>query len=113
LITRPFLAVTAATFVFFVYVGVLVPLVPRYIEDELNGGELGLGLAIAAFAIVAIAVRPLIGLLVVRYGRRTVMIGGAVRAANVLIGPEGAVVETLHRATAEIIATPGFSPSGH
>jgi MFS family permease len=81
LITRPFLAVTAATFVFFVYVGVLVPLVPRYIEDELNGGELGLGLAIAAFAIVAIAVRPLIGLLVVRYGRRTVMIGGAALAA--------------------------------
>ena len=27
------------------YVGVLVPLVPRYIEDELRGGELGIGLA--------------------------------------------------------------------
>jgi MFS family permease len=82
LITRPFLAVTAATFVFFMYVGVLVPLVPRYIEDELRSGELGLGLAIAAFAIVAIAVRPLIGLLVVRFGRRTVMIGGAALAAS-------------------------------
>jgi MFS family permease len=63
------------------YVGVLVPLVPRYIEDELAAGELGLGLAIAAFAGVAIAVRPLIGLLVVRYGRRAVMIGGALLAA--------------------------------
>jgi MFS family permease len=82
LITRPFLAVTAATFVFFMYVGVLVPLVPRYIEDELRSGELGLGLAIAAFAIVAIAARPLIGLLVVRFGRRSVMIGGAALAAS-------------------------------
>jgi MFS family permease len=81
LITRPFLAVTAATFVFFMFVGVLVPLVPRYIEDELRSGELGLGLAIAAFAIVAIAVRPLIGVLVVRFGRRSVMIGGAAVAA--------------------------------
>ena len=73
---------TAATFAFFMYVGVLVPLVPRYIEDELRGGELGIGLAIAAFAGVAIAVRPLIGHLVVRYGRRAVMIGGAALAAG-------------------------------
>ena len=63
------------------YVGVLVPLVPRYIEDELRGGELGIGLAIAAFAGVAIAVRPLIGHLVVTLGRRAVMIGGAALAA--------------------------------
>jgi MFS family permease len=73
--------VTAATFAFFMYVGVLVPLVPKYIEDELGSGELGIGLGIAAFAGVAIAVRPLIGHLVVRFGRRTVMIGGATLAA--------------------------------
>ena len=72
---------TAATFAFFMYVGVLVPLVPRYIEDELHSGELGIGLAIAVFAGVAIAVRPLIGQLVIRYGRRAVMIGGAALAA--------------------------------
>ena len=72
---------TAATFTFFMYVGVLVPLVPRYVEDELHGGELGIGLAIAVFAGVAIAVRPLIGQLVIRYGRRAVMIGGAALAA--------------------------------
>jgi MFS family permease len=82
LITRPFLAVTAATFAFFMYVGVLVPLVPKYIEDELRGGELGIGLAIAVFAGVAIAVRPLIGYLVMRFGRRAVMIGGAAVAAG-------------------------------
>jgi MFS family permease len=73
--------VTAATFAFFMYVGVLVPLVPKYIEDELGSGELGIGLAIATFAGVAIAVRPLIGQLVVRFGRRAVMIGGASLAA--------------------------------
>ena len=72
---------TAATFAFFMFVGVLIPLVPQYVEDELHGGELGIGLAIAVFAVVAIAVRPLIGQLVIRYGRRAVMIGGAALAA--------------------------------
>ncbi len=37
-------------------------------------------MAIAVFAVVAIAVRPLIGQLVIRYGRRAVMIGGAALA---------------------------------
>ena len=81
LLTRPFLHVTAAAFVFFLYVGVLVPIVPTYVEDELRGGELGVGLAIAAFAGAAIAARPLIGRLIDRYGRRTVMAGGATLAA--------------------------------
>ena len=37
----PSLAVTAATFAFFMYVGVLMPLVPRYIEDELRQRRAG------------------------------------------------------------------------
>src|SRR5699024_8593980 len=78
-----FLAVTTAVTAFFVYVGVLVPIVPTYVEDELRGGELGVGLAIAAFAGAAIAVRPVIGRLIERYGRRAVMVGGALLAAGV------------------------------
>ena len=81
LITRPFIAVTLAVFVFFVYAGVLVPILPTYVEDELRGGELGVGLAIASFAVAAIAARPLIGRLVERYGRRAMMIGGGLVAA--------------------------------
>ena len=70
LITKPFLAVTAATGAFFVYVGMLVPLLPTFIEDELGAGELGIGLTIAAFALAAIVARPLIARLIERYGRR-------------------------------------------
>ncbi len=83
LITRPFVLVTVCAFVFFVYVGVLVPIVPTFVEDELRGGELGVGLAIAAFAGAAIAARPLIGRLIDRFGRRAVMVGGAALAASV------------------------------
>jgi len=81
LLTKPFLLVSAAATAFFIYVGVLVPIVPRFIEQDLNGGELGIGLNIAAFAVAAIAARPTIAALADRHGRRAVMIGGSLLAA--------------------------------
>jgi MFS family permease len=81
LITPTFLGVMAAAFAFFMYVGVLVPIIPTFVEDEMRGGELGIGLAIASFAGAAIVVRPLIGRLIERYGRRAVMVGGGLLAA--------------------------------
>ncbi|MGI9054074.1 MAG: MFS transporter [Ilumatobacteraceae bacterium] len=81
LVTREFLAVTLATGAFFVYVGMLLPLLPRFIEDELGAGELGIGLSVATFALAAIVVRPLIARLIDARGRRAVMIAGALIAA--------------------------------
>jgi MFS family permease len=93
LVSKPFLAVTAATGAFFVYVGMLVPLLPRFIEDELGAGELGVGLSIAAFAAAAIAARPLIARLIDARGRRQVMTGGALLAG--LAGASAATVSAL------------------
>lgn len=81
LITPAFLAVTAAAFAFFAYIGVLVPIIPVFVEDDMRGGELGVGLAIASFAGAAILARPLIGRLIEMHGRRAVMIGGSLLAA--------------------------------
>ena len=58
LITPTFLGVMAAAFAFFMYVGVLVPIIPTFVEDEMRGGELGIGLAIASFAGAAIVGAP-------------------------------------------------------
>jgi MFS family permease len=82
LITRPFVIVTGVALVFFVYVGVLVPIVPLYIDGPLGYGPFGIGLAVAVFAIAAIAVRPLVGRIADRYGRRVLMTGGALMAAG-------------------------------
>lgn len=82
LISKPFVAVTAAAAAFFVYVGILVPIIPTFIDDELGAGEIGVGLSLAAFAAAAIFVRPIIGRLVERVGRRAVMIGGSIIAAG-------------------------------
>lgn len=93
LVSKPFLAVTAAAAAFFLYVGILVPIIPTFIDEELAAGEIGVGLSLAAFAAAAICVRPVIGRLVERVGRRSVMIAGCVIAG--LAGMGGAFVGEL------------------
>jgi MFS family permease len=91
LVSKPFLAVTAAAMAFFVYVGMLVPIVPTFIADELHAGDLGVGFSLAVFALAAICARPAIGRLVERLGRRPVMMGGAL-----LAGLAGVLCATAH-----------------
>ena len=80
LLTRPFLIVTATAFVFFIYIGMLIPIVPLFIEGPLRRGEFGIGLTIAVFAGAAIIARPFLGRLADRYGRRVLLVGGALLA---------------------------------
>lgn len=82
LITRPFVVVTLAGLAFFMYIGTLLPLIPLFIEGPLGGGEFSVGLNVAVFAGAAIVARPVIGRLANRFGRRAVMIGGALVAAT-------------------------------
>lgn len=82
LVTVPFVVVTVAGLMFFMYIGTLLPLIPLYIEGPLDGGEFGVGLNVAAFAVAAVFARPFIGRLANRYGRRAVMVGGTLIAAT-------------------------------
>ena len=59
--TRPFVLVTTATFALFIYIGVMVPLVPRLIEEQLDGNEIDIGLNLAVFSIAAVLIRPRLG----------------------------------------------------
>src|SRR6056297_2790312 len=77
LLTRPFVIVTVTALVFFVYIGMLLPIVPLFIEGPLGRGEFGIGLTIAVFAGAAIVARPVLGRLADRYGRRVLLVGGA------------------------------------
>jgi MFS family permease len=81
LLTRPFLVVTGVGLLFFVYIGMLIPIVPLFIEGPLGAGEFGIGVTVAVFALAAIGARPLIGRLADRYGRRTLLVGGGLLAA--------------------------------
>jgi MFS family permease len=81
LVTRPFVLVTGIALIFFVYVGMMVPIVPLFIEGPLDAGEFGIGLTVAVFALTAILARPVVGRIADRYGRRVLMVGGALIAA--------------------------------
>ena len=78
--------VTVATFVFFVYVGVQVPLIPRLIEERLGGNEFDIGLNLAAFSVCAILARPMLGRFGDRHGLRLMMIYGALLTCSATIG---------------------------
>lgn len=81
LITGPFVSVTVTAFVFFFYIGMVIVTVPRFVEDELGYGEFGVGLTVASFAVAAIVARPFLGRLTERFGRRALMMSGALVAA--------------------------------
>ncbi len=79
--TRPFVLVTAAALALFVYIGVMIPLVPRLIEEQLGGNEIDIGLNLAIFSVAAILIRPKLGHFAERHGLRYTMILGALLAA--------------------------------
>lgn len=81
LVTGPFVSVTVTAFVFFFYIGMVVVTVPRLVEDELGSGEFGVGLTVATFALAAVFARPFLGRLTERFGRRALMMSGALLAA--------------------------------
>jgi MFS family permease len=81
MLTVPFIIVTAAALALFVYVGVMIPLLPRLIERKLGGHEIDIGLNLAAFSVAAIAIRPSLGRYAERHGLRRTMIFGAALCA--------------------------------
>lgn len=81
MVTSRFAVVTAATFAYFIAIGAMLPTLPRYVEDELGGGGVAVGVVVGAFAISAAAVRPWAGRLGDRYGRRILLSGGSLLVA--------------------------------
>ncbi len=77
LLTPLFLLVTASTFAYFVSVGALQPTLPRFVEGPLGRGDVAVGLVIGAFAFSAVIIRPAVGPLGDRRGRRLLMVAGA------------------------------------
>ena len=81
LISGPFVSVMVTTLVFFFYIGMVVVTIPSFVERDLDAGEFGVGLTMASFALAAIFARPFLGRLTERYGRRKLMMSGAVLAS--------------------------------
>lgn len=76
LLTLRFATVVAAGLAYFLSLGMLLPVVPLYVEGPLGGSDLAVGVVVGGFAVGAVLVRPLAGRLGDRRGRKALIIAG-------------------------------------
>jgi len=85
LVTPTFVLITVAALGYFTALGMHLSVLPRYVEDELEGSGLAVGAAVGAFAVSAALVRPAVGRLGDTLGRRPLaVVGGAIAAVSIL-----------------------------
>jgi MFS family permease len=69
--------VVGAGLAYFLSLGMVLPVVPQYVEERLGGGSLAVGVAVGMLFVGAVVFRPWVGRLGDRTGRRLLMIVGA------------------------------------
>ncbi|MEA3055169.1 MAG: hypothetical protein QOD30_601, partial [Actinomycetota bacterium] len=77
LVTPTFALVTASSLAYFLGYGMLLPVLPRFVERVLGGGGLAVGCTTGAFALTAAALRPFAGRIGDARGRRVLVLGGS------------------------------------
>lgn len=77
LVTSTFAVVTGAALVTFISVGMLIPVLPRYVDGPLGSGSAGVGLVVGSIAFAAAVAQPALGPLSDRRGRRLLVVAGA------------------------------------
>ncbi len=109
LVTRPFVALAAATLAFYVAAGLLLPITPRFVEERLTGGTFEIGIVFASYAIASLLLRPIVGWSSDRFGRRPLLIVGALlTVAGMLLHLVAANVPVLIVARSILGAGEGF-----
>ena len=81
LLTAAFAALLTSAFVFFVAGGIVLPVAPRFARDELGATGVAFGIAIGLYSIAALLARPVVGWVADRYGRRPLLVAGALLTA--------------------------------
>lgn len=79
--------VMLASFAYFVGIGAMMPVLPRYIRGELGGNDLEVSIGVlGAFSVTAALLRPWVGRVGDVRGRRILTVGGAVIAGVSILG---------------------------
>jgi MFS family permease len=81
LLSTRFLALCGAASLYFLGLNMTIPVLPLFVEEELGGRNIEVGLAVSSFGIAAAFIRPFIGPLGDRMGRRTLVVCGTLLAA--------------------------------
>ncbi len=85
-LTPQFVMVTASGALYFLALGTGIAVIPVFAKDAYGAGDAGVGVAVGAFAVGAVILRPFAGRIGDRIGRRPLIVGGAavVAVSNVL-----------------------------
>ena len=84
LVTPAFIALAATALVFFIAGGVVLPVVTPFAIDRLGSDEIGAGFAYGAFSVAALVLRPVVGWAADRFGRRPLLVVGALTSCAAL-----------------------------
>src|SRR5438552_15787596 len=85
-LTRAFIRITSAALCYFIAIGAITPVLPRFIHDQLGGNGVAVGIGVGSFAVSAALLRPIIGKIGDRRGRRVLLVGGTAVAAVSILG---------------------------
>ena len=85
LFTGPFVALAIADLAYFTSAGVLILATPLFARGPLGADPVGIGIAVGAFSVTALAFRPWSGRESDRRGRRPLLIAGATLAAAAIL----------------------------
>jgi MFS family permease len=86
LFTPAFVALTLSDLAYFLAGGALIGVTPFFVTGPLGGGPAAVGLAVGAFSLTTLVLRPLAGRWADRHGRRPFLIGGASLFAVLVVG---------------------------
>ena len=84
LFTPAFVALAIADLAYFTAAGILIQVTPLFVVGPLGANAIGNGVAIGAFSVTALILRPYAGRLTDRVGRRPPFLVGAILCAVVL-----------------------------
>jgi MFS family permease len=84
LFTPAFVALGICELAYFLAAGLTIPLTPLFAEGPLGADELWVGITVGAFSATALVLRPFAGRSADLFGRRWLLIGGALLCAVVL-----------------------------
>lgn len=88
LVTLRFATITLSALCYFVSFAMLLPTLPLYVEEVLSGSSFEIGVVVGAFGVSAALIRPFLGRVGDRYGRRILLVGGAaVTGVSVVLYP--------------------------
>jgi MFS family permease len=84
LVTPAFVSLAATSLMFFVAGGIVLPVVSPFATGPLGTDAIGAGLAFGAFAGAALLMRPIVGWATDRFGRRPLLVAGALMSVAAL-----------------------------